>query len=95
MGLSDANRNKQARKETEKMITCDICPRCKDEYPDKVDRAGNHFCICGMSGNIVYTAPRRERRLFGGGYIYYGVSGCGLYESVEDAYDKVGKWVNK
>ncbi len=67
------------------MIRCDTCPRCKDIYPDKVDWAGNHFCICGMSGNKVYTKPRKEPRYSGHGYIHYGVGSCGLYDSVGDA----------
>lgn len=67
------------------MIKCDTCPRCKDKYPGKLDRDGYHFHICGMSGNIVYTVPRRIRRLSGRGYINCGVSSCGLYETVEDA----------
>lgn len=67
------------------MIKCDTCPRCKDTYPDKLDCNGNHFYICGMSGNIVYKEPWKEKRLCGSGYIHHSVSGCGLYESVEDA----------
>lgn len=67
------------------MINCDTCPRCKDVYPDRVDIDGYHFCICGMSGNIVYTIPRKVRRHNGRGYIYFDVSTCGLYETVEDA----------
>ena len=68
-----------------KKIKCDTCPRCKDAYPDKVDNFGNHFCICGMSGNMVYTQPRTEKRYSGKGFIHFEVSGCGLYDTVEDA----------
>ena len=67
------------------MIRCDTCPYCKDTYPDKVDTFGNHFCICGMGGNMVYTQPRKEKRYSGSGYIHYGVSSCGIFETVEDA----------
>lgn len=67
------------------MIKCDTCPRCKDLYPGKVDPDGNHFCICGMTGNMVYTQPRRVKRYSGPGYLHFGISGCGLFDSVEDA----------
>lgn len=67
------------------MIKCDTCPRCKDTYPGKLDAFGNHFHICGMGGNMVYTEPRKEKRIYGSGYIHYSVSSCGLYETVEDA----------
>ena len=67
------------------MIKCDTCPRCKDKYPEKVDRDGYHYCICGMSGNIVYTMPRKVKRLSGRGYIHHGIGSCGLYETIEDA----------
>ena len=70
-------------------IRCDTCPRCYDAYPDKTDPQGNHFQICGMSGNMVYTTPRTEKRYSGKGYIHYGVSTCGLYETVEDALGKM------
>lgn len=66
-------------------IRCDTCPRCKDLYPGKVDADGNHFCICGMTGNMVYTQPRRVKRYSGPGYLHFGISGCGLFDSVEDA----------
>lgn len=66
------------------MIRCDVCPRCKDSYPDKVDFYGNHFCICGMTGNMVYTEPRKIKRDTGSGYIHFSTSSCGLYETVED-----------
>lgn len=67
------------------MIKCDVCPRCTDPYPGKLDGDGYHFCICGMSGNIVYTTPHRIKRYNGKGYINLGVSSCALYESIEDA----------
>ena len=67
------------------MIRCDTCPRCKDVYPGKLDDDGYHFHICGMSGNKVYTIPRRVRRYSGNGYIHFGISSCGLYETIEDA----------
>ena len=66
------------------MIKCDVCPRCKDSYPDKVDSDGYHFCICGMTGNKVYTEPRMIKRHAGSGYIHFSTSSCGLYETVED-----------
>lgn len=66
-------------------IRCDTCPRCKDVYPGKMDLDGYHYCICGMSGNIVYKIPRKVRRNSGKGYISLRISSCGLYESVEDA----------
>ena len=59
------------------MIKCDTCPRCKDVYTDRLDYNGNHFFICGMSGNIVYKEPWKEKRLCGSGYIHHSVSGCG------------------
>lgn len=34
------------------MIKCSECPRFKDHDPNKVDYQGNHFGICGMSGNM-------------------------------------------
>ena len=67
------------------MIKCDTCPRCKDKYPGNLDSNGYHFHICGMSGNIVYTMPHKVKRLSGRGYIHYGISSCGLYETIEDA----------
>lgn len=66
------------------MITCAECPRCKDNYPNSTDGEGNHFCICGMTGNIVYTIPRKEKRYSGSGYIHFGTSSCGIFETVED-----------
>ena len=71
------------------MIKCDTCPRCKDAYPGKVDFYGHHFCICGMSGNMVYTEPRKVKREVGHGYIHYGISSCGLYKSIEDALSRM------
>lgn len=67
------------------MIRCDTCPRCNDVYPGKLDRDGYHFCICGLTGNIVYTTPHKEKRYSGSGYIHFGISSCGLYETIEDA----------
>ena len=69
---------------TEK-IRCDTCPRCYDAYPEKLDSFGNHFCICGMGGNMVYTTPRKEKRISGSGWIHYGISSCGLYETIDAA----------
>ena len=66
------------------MIRCDTCPYCKDEYPGKVDACGHHFHICGMTGNIVYTYPRRVKRYSGPGYLRFGVSSCGIFETVDD-----------
>ena len=66
-------------------IKCDVCPRCNDVDPGKVDKYGYHFCICGMGGNIVYTVPHREKKVSGHGWIDFPVSGCGLYDTVEDA----------
>ena len=67
------------------MIRCDTCPYCKDSYPGKLDAFGNHFHICGMTGNMVYTEPRKEKRYSGVGWIHFGVSGCGLFETTEEA----------
>lgn len=67
------------------MIRCSECPRCKDTYPGKLDDNGNHFYICGMSGNKVYTKPRRERRANGRGWIKFSESSCGIYDTFEDA----------
>lgn len=66
------------------MIRCDTCPRCKDTYPGELDPDGWPFRICGMSGNIVYTIPRKVKRYSGNGYIYYDVSTCGMFNTVED-----------
>lgn len=66
------------------MITCKTCPRCKDTYPNKLDRDGNKFYICGMSGNMVYKEPRKVKKACGYGYIHYSVSSCGLYDTVDD-----------
>lgn len=69
------------------MIKCKDCPRCKDVYPpETVDHNGNHFYICGMSGNIVYTYPRKEKRYNGKGYIKISESSCGLYQTFDDAF---------
>ena len=89
------------------MIRCDTCPRCYDPYPGKLDPFGNHFCICGMTGNMVYTTPRKEKRISGHGWIHYGVSSCGLFKSVEEVlarmtepekkryYERAGKSPNE
>ena len=71
------------------MIRCDTCPYCKDTYPDKLDRDGYHFCICGMTGNIVYTTPHKIKRVTGSGYIHCGISSCGIFESFEDVWKKM------
>lgn len=73
------------------MITCAECPRCKDLYPDKVDSFGNHFQVCGMSGNMVRPEPRREKKINGNGYIYYKPTSCWLYDTVEDALKHMSK----
>lgn len=73
------------------MITCAECPRCKDLYPGQLDSFGNPFKICGMSGNMVHTEPRREKRINGNGYIYYEAGTCGLYDTVEDALKHMTK----
>ena len=67
------------------MIQCDTCPFCNDRYPGKVDQNGYHFHICEMTGNIVYTIPRKEKRYTGSGYIYFRISGCGLFETADEA----------
>ena len=71
------------------MIKCDTCPRCKDTYPGAVDHYGYPFRICGLTGNMVYVVPRKIKRRCGKGYIYHGISSCGLYETVEDALAKM------
>ena len=72
-------------KEAKMAIKCDKCPRCKDVYPGKLDSYGYHYHICGMGGNIVYTTPHKIKKACGKGWLSYGVSGCGLYDTVEDA----------
>lgn len=67
------------------MLMCDTCPRYKDVYPDRLDRDGYHFGICGLTGNKVYAIPHRIKRLVGSGYMKLGISTCGLYNTVEDA----------
>lgn len=69
------------------MIKCSECPRCKDTYPDKLDFYGNHFYICGMSGNKVYTKPRRERKYSGKGWMKFSESSCGIYSTFDDAFN--------
>jgi hypothetical protein len=81
-------------------IKCDTCPRCKDVYPGELDRDGFHFCICGMSGNIVYQIPHKIKRASGHGWIHFGIGSCGLYKSVEDALNhmtepEVRRWREK
>lgn len=67
------------------MIRCDTCPYCRNTgQADKVDSDGNYYCICGMTGNIVYTYPRRVKRYSGSGYLRFGVSSCGIFETVDD-----------
>lgn len=66
------------------MIKCDTCPRFKDKYPDKVDRDGYHYGICGMTGNIVYPTAHKIKRMVGSGYIHCGIGSCGLYETIDD-----------
>lgn len=68
-------------------LRCSGCPRYKDSYPDKVDVYGNHFGICGMSGNKVYTKPRKEKRYNGNGYIRFSESSCGLYRCFNEAFN--------
>jgi|GEM_PF-5135443 len=66
------------------MIHCDTCPYCKDSYPGELDVFGNYFHICGLTGNMVYTEPRKEKRYSGTGWIRYGVSTCGLFETTDE-----------
>lgn len=65
------------------VIHCDICPYCKDLYPDRVDSDGNHYEICGMTGNMVYTEPGRIKRVSGHGWIHYGIGSCRLFVTVD------------
>lgn len=69
----------------DKYVHCNECPYCYDPDPAYVDYFGNHPKICGMSGNMVYTEPRKVKRLTGSGYIHYDIGSCGLYRTVEDA----------
>lgn len=66
------------------MIYCKGCPQCKDAYPGKLDYSGNHFCICGMTGNMVYPEARKEQRYNGKGFISFGPGSCGIFDTVED-----------
>lgn len=69
------------------MIMCSQCPFCKDVYPpDCVDHHGNHFCICGQGGNIVYTYPRKERKYNNQGWIHFPEDSCYMYKTFEDAF---------
>ena len=77
------------------MIKCSECPRCKDVYPERVDHFGNHFYICGMSGNIVYKKPRREKKYSGKGYIHFSESSCGIYDTFEDVFNAMPKAAQK
>lgn len=70
-------------------IRCNTCPYCKDTYPGKLDHQGNHFCICGLTGNMVYTMPRKEKRYSGSGYIHLEISGCGLFDTLDEALDSM------
>ena len=67
------------------MVKCAECPRCKDS--GRIDHNGNHFCICGMSGNMVYPEPRKEKRMSGRGWIHFSESSCGLYNTFDDAFN--------
>jgi len=66
-------------------IRCDTCPLAHNTYPDKVDNYGNHFHICSLTGNMVYTMPRKEKSYSGNGYTRFPPSGCGSFNSIEDA----------
>ena len=67
------------------MIRCNICPYCRNPYQaDKVDSDGNYYCICGMTGNIVYPYPRLAERYSGSGYYRFDASSCGIFNSVDD-----------
>lgn len=71
------------------MVKCSECPYCKDTYPGKADYFGNHFCICGMTGNMVYSEPRKEKKYNGKGWMKFGVSSCGLFDTVEDVLKRM------
>lgn len=61
------------------MIRCDTCPYCRNTYQtDKVDSDGNYYCICGMTGNMVYTYPRLS------GYLRFDISSCGIFDTIDD-----------
>ena len=64
-------------------LKCKDCPRFKDS--GHTDYEGNHFGICGMGGNMVYPEERKVKRARGSGYIHYPPSGCGMYDTVEQA----------
>lgn len=61
-------------------VDCPDCPQCK---PKNTLRNGARWGICGMSGNIVYLEPWKEKRIHGSGYINHDVSSCGLFEMVK------------
>ena len=65
------------------VIKCDTCPWSKDTYPGQL-KHDVPFRICGMSGNIVYPVPHKEKRYSGPGYIHFGISSCGIFETAED-----------
>ena len=71
------------------MIKCSECPRCKPT--GRTDRNGYPFCICGMSGNIVYQVPRKEKRYSGNGYIHFSESSCGIYDTFDKAFNAMTK----
>ena len=74
-----------------KKIKCDTCPYCKNTCMGKLDVHGNHFHICGMGGNMVYTKPRKEKRYSGTGWIHYNVVGCGLFDTVDEALARMNE----
>lgn len=73
------------------MIKCSECPRCNNLYLGVLDRNGNHFCICGMTGNKVYTTPRKEKKYNGKGWIKFSESSCGIYDTFEEAFKSMTK----
>ena len=34
---------------------------------------------------MVYTQPRKVKRWSGPGYLHFGISSCGIFETMEDA----------
>jgi hypothetical protein len=65
------------------MVKCDTCPWSKDLYPGELHN-GVPFRICGMTGNIVYPVPHREKRYSGSGYINFEISTCNMWKDEED-----------